>query len=375
MERAFEAWKKPPAKKLSFDEFCEYILPYRVSTEPLQNWRRTYEEKFNWIADSVQGKTTEEALNYFAADFKTWFINTWDIEQRKEPLPRLGALQLLTRRKGNCDDIGDLQVFTLRSQGYPASLEHIPYWATTTGRHFFNSTLDEEKKLLPFDISTPKVKINNFSREPSKVVRITYAKQPDVLATKIAETGIPPGFMRMLNYKDVTADYWQTGNVSLKLFNTKVKPPVAYACVFNGFKWQPTWWGRVQADSVVFNQMCKGAVFLPMYYLNGKLMPAGYPVASGYNHTLVLKPDTINRHTISIKQQDKYLIFRPDKNYKLYYWENNWKLFATQKTTEGSTELVFEGVPQNALMLLIPEYSQGKERPFIITKEGERMWW
>ena len=374
IDRAFALWKLPPSKNLTFDEFCEYLLPYRVSTEPLQNWRKEYHEKFKWIADSNKGKRTEDALSYIAADFKTWFVNTWDTEVRKEPLPRLGPLQLLSRRKGNCDDIGDLQVYTLRSQGYPAVLEHIPYWATTSGRHYFNSTFDEDRKAIPFDISTPKVKINNFSREPSKVIRITYSKQ-NVLAAHVPEKFIPSGFMRTLNYKDVTSDYWKTADLSLHLFNSTGKPPVVFACVFNTMKWQPTWWGRVQTDSVVFTNMCKGAVFLPMYYSNDRLIPAGYPVAAGYNYTLVLKPDTINRRSVNIKQQDKYLILRPDKHYKLYFWDNNWKLLARQKALEGSTELVFENVPKNALMMLIPEYSQGKERPFTITDEGERLWW
>jgi hypothetical protein len=41
---------------------------------------------------------------------------------------------------------------------------------------------------------------------------------------------------------------------------------------------------------------------------------------------------------------------------------------------DGVQSLVFENVPKNALLLLIPEYSQGKERPFIITDNQERIW-
>ena len=374
VEQAFQNWKLPQAQKLSFDEFCESLLPYRISTEPLQNWRKAYQEKFKWIGDSVQGKRNEDALNYFANDLKKWFINTWNTEQRKEPLPRLGPLQLLTRKKGNCDDIAGLQVFTLRSQGYPASLEYIPFWATTSGTHYFNSTIDENKKLLPFDVSTADVKINNFSREPSKVIRFTYAKQNNVLAAKYPENSIPPGFMRRLNYKDVTAEYWETGNLKIKLFNTTVKPELAFACVFNSAGWQPTWWGKVQADSVVFSNMSKGAVYLPMYYINGKIMAAGDPVALGYTNKLALTPDLQHKRSVTIREQEKYLKLRPGKKYELYYWDKNWKLAGVQKATEGSDSLQYTNVPKNALMLLIPEYSEGKERPFIITGKNEHLW-
>lgn len=375
VEFAFKAWKSPHAQKLSFTDFCEYVLPYRVSNEPLQNWREAYQKRFSWISDSARNKTMNGVLHDVAAEFKTWFINTWEIEKRTEPLPRLGSMQLLRRKKGNCDDIADLEIYTLRSQGFPASLENVPYWATSAGRHFFNRTMDEKMKSLPFDISTASVKIDNFSREPSKVIRITYSKQPDALASKVVTKEIPEGFMRMINYLDVTKEYWEASNINLKLFNTPLKPGIAYACVFNGMGWKPTWWGKVKGDSVKFTNMCKGAVFLPMFYINGRLIPAGYPLASGYKHQLVLKADTLHKRSISIKQQDKYLIFRPGKNYKLYYWNNGWKLSGQQRAAEGSTELIFAAVPKNALFLLLPEYSEGKERPFLITDEGARVWW
>jgi len=375
VENAFGTWKQPGLPDLSFEDFCEYVLPYRVSTEPLQNWREIYSKRFSWMRDSSKMETMTELLADVATDLKTWFINTWDIESRQEPLPRLGALQLLARKKGDCDDIGGLQVFTLRSQGYPASVENVPYWATTTGRHFFNSTLDENMKLLPFDISTADIKINTLSREPSKVVRLTYSKQPGTLAAQVPSEKIPPGFLRMQNYKDMTAQYWKTNTLKAKVFGRKDKPTVAFACVFNGFGWKPTWWGNVRGDSVDFNNMCQGAVFLPMYYINDRLIPAAYPIISGYEGTRELKPDTLHKQSITIKQQEKYLMFRPGKKYKLYYWDNGWKNCGEEIARENSTELVFVSAPPNALYLLIPEYSQRKERPFSISKDGERQWW
>ena len=112
-----------------------------------------------------------------------------------------------------------------------------------------------------------------------------------------------------------------------------------------------------------------------MYYSDGKLFPAGYPVVSGYNHTMVLIPDTLNVHSIILKEQINYLKYRPGKKYKLYYWNNAWKLIAEKFTDEKTTELQFDNVPKNALLLMIPEYTQKKERPFIITDDGLQLWW
>lgn len=375
VERAFAVWKRPWGKEVSFKNFCEYILPYRASVEPLQNWRSTYQQKFDWINDSSKGKTTDDALLYLGSDFKKWFLNTYDIETRKEPLPRLGAMQLLQRKKGPCEDIADLATFALRSQGFQVTNDMVTYWGTSSGSHFCNSTVNSQLQPIRFDASTSTVRLTTFAREPAKVIRTTYSKQPDVVANFEDVHNIPAGFMRTKNYTDVTHEYWETKDVHCPVFDTPAKPRVAYACVFNYSEWRPTWYGKVTNDSVVFTDMSKGVVYLPVYYNNGKRKPAGYPIAVGYNHEMVLAPDTINTHSTKIQQQDKYLVFRSGKNYKLYFWNNSWKLLGEQKATEETRELVFNNVPRNALLLLVPEYSQRKERPFVIMDDGQRLWW
>ncbi len=375
IERAFNVWHSPWGKNVSFQTFCEYILPYRASVEPLENWRSVYQQQFSWINDSAKNKTTEDALLYLGNDFKKWFANTYGIETRKEPLPRLGALQLLHRKKGPCEDIADWSVFALRSQGFPATNDMVTYWATSSGSHFFNSTLNSKLQPIRFDVSTSSVRLTTFAREPAKVIRTTYSKQPNLVASIEPLANIPDGFMRTFNYKDVTAEYWETKNVTCPLYKSSIQTAVAYACVFNYGDWRPTWWGRNISQSVTFTSMSKGAVYLPAYYFNHKLLPAGYPIAVGYNQEMILKPDTLHSHTITLQEQQGYLVFQPQKKYRLYYWNNAWVLLAVKVAAPNTRAMSFEHVPANALLLLLPEYSQRKERPFVITDEGQRLWW
>lgn len=375
VERAFKYWKTPRLKNLPFKDFCEYILPYRVSIEPLQNWRKIYEDKYVWVNDSAKGKTIEQTLHYFANDERRWFINTWEVQERREPLPCLGPLQLLSRAKGDCNDIAGLEVYALRSQGYPAALDMVPFWATSAGTHFFNNTFDEQLKPLPFDVSSNEVKINSFAREPSKVIRETYSIQPTALAAFTPQEDIPPGFMQKPNYIDVTPAHWETKAVTCPVTKPPLPSGLAYACVFSGGKWQPTWWGKVQDNGVTFTDMCKGVVYLPVYYKNNRLIFAGDPVLEGTNKEVVLKPDTVNKHTVTIAWEDRYLIYRPGKKYQLFYWNYGWRKIGEKTAPENATELVFDNVPQNALMILVPEYSEGKERPFTINPAGIRQWW
>ena len=38
IDRSFELWKRPWNSHLSFEEFCEWILPYRLHDEQLESW-------------------------------------------------------------------------------------------------------------------------------------------------------------------------------------------------------------------------------------------------------------------------------------------------------------------------------------------------
>ena len=373
VNRAFELWRQPWAKHISFDDFCEYLLPYRISIEPLQNWHQPYKDKFGFVKDKAKGNF-DSALFYLKTEINEWFTCTYNLEQRTEPLPRLGSLQLLSRKKGSCEDVGDMTTFALRSIGIPATVDVVPFWATSTGGHSLNAAFNAKGEATPYDILLLYDSLKNFIREPAKVLRTTYRKQANTLPYFTAKEKIPYGFLRLTNYKDVTDEYWPVKDVTCNLFNDTANEKIVYACVINGLKWQPTWWGLVQNNSVVFNKLCKGAVFLPMYYKRGKLIPAGYPVASGYNKTITLKPDVQTR-TVILKEQDNYLHYQSGKKYKLFYWNNDWVLIEEKTAADKAVELTFDNVPKNALLLLVPEYSKRKERPFMITDEGQRFWW
>jgi len=375
IEQAFSAWQTNYAKNISFDDFCEYILPYRQSVEPLQNWRETYLKKFGWITQMAKTGDINKTLIYTATDERNWFTDTWQKEVRSEPLPRLGALQLLFRKKGPCEDIADLEVFTLRSQGIPVALDIVPYWATSADGHFLNTVFDAKMHPINYDaMKTPPLN-NALGREPSKVIRETYSKQPNVLANLEDVKNIPYGFMQTTNYKDVTELYWPTTTIKCQLSPTTEHHKIAYVLIFNNMRWRAAWWGEIKGNTVSFVNMSKGVVYLPTYFTNGKFKAAGYPIAEGYNHEVVLQPDLTRKKAITITEDDKYLHFQQGKKYRLFYWDNDWKPCGMRIPAPFSKIMIFDGVPQNALLLLRPEYSRGKERPFMITEDGKQVWW
>lgn len=378
---ACDIWAKTPNKeRVSENDFLEYILPYRTSVEPLQNWRKKYAERFSGLINSKEPLDTQ--IFKFGSSTKNWFTNTRGINEQKEPLPRLGALQLLSRQNSTCDDIAGLVTFMARSQGWAATVDFVPAWATASGAHFSNYINMPPSLKHHYDAVNGNF-LDTLAREPSKVLRTTYSIQKETIAAILNDdtTQIPSGFLRGQNYIDVTNEYWETSNVETKLFTnssntTSLKnASVVYLSVWNYARWQPVWFAQTKASNkAAFTNMGKGAVYLPMYYKDKKLIPAGYPIINGYTYSQTLEPDTINTRTVSIKEQPKYLAFREGKRYNLFYWNNRWVSVGIKVPTATSTELIFDNVPSNALLLLTPEYTQRKERPFIITEKGEREW-
>ena len=383
IDAAFRLREGRWASRLSFSDFCEYLLPYRVMDEPLTDWRAAYLKTFAPEWQKCKNKSVRQACTSVCEDLKLWFSNIFDYEVQKEPQRALSAMQILFRRQGYCEDMVNWGVYMLRSQGIASAVDFTPFWATSTGGHFWQSAFDETGKSIPFFMGDDTPAEFHMSREPSKVLRLTYSAQQDSPASCVSKEEIPDGFMRNVNYLDVTGQYWRTAPIRTRLNTRFNSQKVAYLSVMNGGKWRPVWWGKVLNGTVEYPAMSCGAVYLPMCYIDGKEIPAAAPC--------LLRPDGVTQElqehkmrlrTVRIEEQKGYLIFRPGKKYTLYYWDSSmgkWQATETRTAEQPHNghihPLVFNRVPSNALLILIPEYSQRKERPFTIDDTGKREWW
>jgi len=88
----------------------------------------------------------------------------------------------------------------------------------------------------------------------------------------------------------------------------------------------------------------------------------------------VLLADLGKNREVLIQEADKYLRFKIGVTYKLYYWNNGWKLVDTREVKEQITSMLFSKVPKNALLLFLSSDSKKLERPFIIDDNGIRTW-
>lgn len=125
IDLAFTVWKKYPwNRSLSFDVFCELILPYRIGNEKLSDWRELYYNRYAPLLDSLyQGNDVVEACNTLVRILKKegFFYNT------QFQHPYLDAIYLFDSRIGFCRETCDISLYVMRAVGIPVAVDNRVY--------------------------------------------------------------------------------------------------------------------------------------------------------------------------------------------------------------------------------------------------------
>jgi hypothetical protein len=147
IDLAFMAWtEKPWGKYVSFDDFCEYILPYRIGNEKLTNWRKEYVESYGSFIDSTGIEDPVSAA---------MFLRNRIIEKMNTPrstLVRPGgypSLDAATAKflAGNCGDISQFILLAFRSAGIPCTMDYMPMRGDTNFSHTWISLKNKKTNI------------------------------------------------------------------------------------------------------------------------------------------------------------------------------------------------------------------------------------
>ncbi|MCG8307105.1 MAG: transglutaminase-like domain-containing protein [Cytophagales bacterium] len=371
IEQAFESWKNPWAKHVGFQDFCEFILPYRILTEPVSNWRVQLKNKYNWVIDSIQNTDDPlEACNLVNTEITNWFSYNSLFDYHT----RLSLNQLLEQKRGNCDDMASITTYIMRSVGIPVVSDFVPYWGKSDQGHRWNAILTSAGRTLPFGGADAK----NFPSPPElmdtplseafrnsglpKVYRTTFESQKNSLAfIRTKDETIPP-FFENVAVKDVTGFYVNSIDVKVDLAE---KPPLntrfVYLCVFNRGDWQAVHWSEI-ADGkyAVFSDMGPDIIYRPMYY-NGDFIPASAPFLLKPNGTLKsLEPEDAGDTVLArCHRIGPWMWSATDPNtihkgeyYELFCWrDNQWKSIGYQKALNNWLD--FESVPVSGFFRIV----------------------
>lgn len=290
IDHAFVQWRKRPwNRNFSFDDFCEYLLPYRIGDEPLEDWRGLYEEDFRHLLDSVYtGSDVVEATEVIS-DYllKPVFIYSNDFNP---PLPHVGPRYLFRHRFGTCRDAADIMLYAFRSVGIPCVED-----MDVRGNHVWvaiRDTTGHDARIWYINGPTERGTLDTRGYKRGKVFRQTSGFQTDKVETFCKDLERVPSFFYHPYVKDVSAEYYPD-----TLCMASELPDGAYC--YLAYFYDGNWWScacsRVSEGKVVFPNVESGMIYLPMEYREKIYHPAGYPVWFTGCNVNVLCPDFSNK--------------------------------------------------------------------------------
>ena len=302
---AFKAWQSAPwFSQVSFDDFCEYVLPYRVRQEQPEYWRNYLYQKYIKEGSQMTGIADVDALFAHYAN-KYNLINASDLLNYYRY--DLNFSQLDVTLAGECLDRCAYQVYFTRAAGIPATFDHVPSWAN---RPFsFHAMVGNalRKQQVPNLITNqngpidetntvsnamPKMLAHQFTKEElphglyvqyvktvPKVYRQTWSAQADILEVyrTVPEEQIYTKFMRF-NMRDVSAEYIETGDIELSIDAKYNDFKLVYLAVFDPKGWTPVAFSKPNADGKIrFEKMGKAIVYMPVVCKDNRLYAIADP--------------------------------------------------------------------------------------------------
>ena len=384
IDAAFEVWRsKPWAQNLSYENFRDYVLPYRGSNEPLEAWRATFRDRFAELDQNMTDRADPmEAAALINDDITSWF--KFDPRYYYHPTDQ-GLSEMFENKLGRCEDMTNLTIYAMRANGLAVTSDYTPAWADCGNNHAWNAIVTPEGNVIPFMGAECNPGKYSLGHKFAKVYRKTFGQQKGNLIFLDQKQEKVPAWLAGRNYVDVTADYGEVCDVTVN-FDRQIPDSVdiAYLCVFNSGKWTAIHWGRIENGSAMFTDMAKEIAYLPALYLNEEIVPYGAPFIlesdcsrrqlkanSDESITVAVGSTTmrkLDRSTDGIAQS--YLT--PGQEYELFYMADEWESLG--KAVAGKEPLEFSGVPAGGLYWLVATDSDKEERIFTV-QDGEQVWW
>ncbi|MDR3246052.1 MAG: hypothetical protein LBT50_06420 [Prevotellaceae bacterium] len=293
IDAVFSNWDSAPWKdKISFEDFCEYVLPYSVSHEKRELWTDYYREKYlPYISKHIDAYNTSgmnliELCNRLNDSLKVHEPIGFTLST----LPDYPPLMVDHIRSGTCDNYAARTIFIMRSLGIPAGEDFVPQWGGYMTGHSWNILFSENGYHHPFEFAFDWVLDKRL--DCSKVYRNTYSIRKNSLPVRYGKEKIPD-FLNKKNMTDVTSEYIPVSDVTISVEKpANIQSEVAYLCIFNNKIWIPVHWGDVKRKEVTFTDMGQKVVYLPAFYNGKNFVAANDPfILDSLGGVHFLKPD------------------------------------------------------------------------------------
>lgn len=297
IDNAFSVWKTSKfAQHLSFEEFKEYILPYRsVNGYGFLETGKTYNGLFAKYVMADTSASLREAIKYYNVA-----VNSMrDLNGKTHRTSIAGLYDLYSRDFHDCIDIASYGGNILRSCGIPIVVEYnicYRYWA---GRHMQCSVYDRDlHKWTPF---SPESSIPEDGKwdatQLANIYRYTFAAQKNTPYFLRSENEPIPNSLADPCIKDVTSNYKKTLRLTLP-FGMDTDNHLAYLATFNrdheGLL--PITWGIIDSEKheVQFDNVIPDLIYFPVYYPSADYQTFGNPFIVEEQGRVYRKKELVN---------------------------------------------------------------------------------
>ena len=260
----------PWGHKISFDQFCEYVLAYRFNHEAVQEWRQYYQDKYRKMLDTLR----YDSCHQLASRMHQFTPKMYNLSYFYEYPFDFLIDQTETGQLGSCVHIAIYRAQVMRAAGIPTAIDFTSNWGNRGGGHTWNTILMENGKPFHYEGNTKEFGQNLVSKV-AKVYRKTFGRQDIYFSDHSKEI---PESLRNDHIIDVTPEYTNTLNISVQIrYSAEKKKKYAIICSHNNKTWIPQDWGKISGNRAFFKNMGVGNLYLAMYYSEGSLYSASDP--------------------------------------------------------------------------------------------------
>lgn len=287
IDAAFEARERWPwGKNVRWEDFLEFVLPYRLGDEPLMNWRRAIIEEYRDLIDSI-ASLPEAATPRIASDllYKEWiWRKNFKWTSRLPDGPRIGPA-IVEWKTGACREKADGMCYLLRAVGLPASLHIAPMRGDLNDTHSWGAVYDSDgSPWLPEQYTDSAYK----SRVPAaKVLSETFSINRDIpfgnLNAKLANPSLINPFVRDETEWYLHPDKREYFKIPLHQLDGISNGDTAYIALSSRMNWIPVGMGVAKNDSLDFGYVGDRTVCVVGMMEDGKFMPKSFPFKTTKN--------------------------------------------------------------------------------------------
>lgn len=304
---SFKIWNSRPwGKYYSFDDFCQYILPYRIGHEPITEWKEEYHKDFSPVLDSLyKGTDVVKCCDVLVRHFSQ--IGFPNNSKMQVEIPQYDALFLKEEKVGSCKESSHFLAYVMRSLGLPVSVDILFHTDQLKLGHYWNSIKDTTGMTVPFwlEEDPEEAKVyrglsDDAIRPKWKIYRYSYKIQ-----TKECPKQLKNHFLlRILEnplLEDVTSIYYGENHLRVN-----VNTPTDLLFLTRHYL-LPVDASSVTHGKAEFKNLNPQLLYFLYYYSGDKLRTANYPFILDGNSAHYFIPDSNKIQKIKLTRKTELL--------------------------------------------------------------------